>query len=529
MEYDVIVLGAGPNGLTAAAYLAKSGAKVLVIEKNYETGGGLQTEDHGGFRFNYHAIYMMLSELMPPYSDLNLKERGIKFIQPEVQASFLFDDRALNLYVDKDRSVKSVEQFSKEDANAFDKMYSECEKLCNEIIIPATYVPPVEPIEQVELLKKTESGERLLEISELSPLEILEEYGFEDERVKTAILYLSTLWGIHPEAGGTGFMVPLYFHRMLNAKLVKGGSHRLSSAIQGVLAENGGDIIENAEPEQVIIEDGEAKGIKLNDGREFKAKAIMSSLNPEQNLKLGLEDAFPESVVDGLKEWNWDEWSLFTLHLGIKGDPPEYRVGDKDANSALIAVMGYSSVEDIKGHLDAIERGEVPDPAGHGTCVSIHDPLQAPSVLGPLQTLRWECWASYDADWDGIKEEYAGKCFEKWKEYAPNLDEKKILWNISWSPIDIERRFATMKRGSIKHGAYISTQMGYNRPNPDLSGCRTPVKGFYLCGASVYPGGMITMGPGYVAAGVVAEDLGLEKWWKPPEYVLNAREKGYIP
>ena len=85
-----------------------------------------------------------------------------------------------------------------------------------------------------------------------------------------------------------------------------------------------------------------------------------------------------------------------------------------------------------------------------------------------------------------------------------------------------------MVKGSIKQGAYIPTQMGYLRPNMKCSSCRTPIKNLYLGGASVYPGGLITFGPGYNAANAVAEDLGISKWWPTPGYIVKAREKGYI-
>src|SRR3989304_727748 len=89
-ERDVIILGAGPNGLTCGAYLVRAGASVLIVERNRETGGGLATEEHGGFRWNYHATYMMLAELMPPYWDLELESRGVRFMRPEAQVAFLF-------------------------------------------------------------------------------------------------------------------------------------------------------------------------------------------------------------------------------------------------------------------------------------------------------------------------------------------------------------------------------------------------------------------------------------------------------
>jgi len=159
--------------------------------------------------------------------------------------------------------------------------------------------------------------------------------------------------------------------------------------------------------------------------------------------------------------------------------------------------------------------------------------LQAsPGPYGPLHTLRWESSSPYalaGQEWDAVKDDYANRCFERWKEYAPNLAAAKVLFKFVYSPLDVERRLISMQRGSIKHGAYTSLQMGYLRPNEHCSSYRTPIKGLYVAGASVYPGGMVILGPGYNAARVVVEDLGAQVWWTPPDYVLRAQEKGYLP
>ncbi len=110
-QTDVLILGAGPNGLTCGAYLAKSGANVKVIEKNVESGGGMMTQELSGFKLNSHAIYMLLSELMPPYKDLELEKFGVKFVRPEVQSAFLYDDSSLVFYSDINKTLDSVRSF----------------------------------------------------------------------------------------------------------------------------------------------------------------------------------------------------------------------------------------------------------------------------------------------------------------------------------------------------------------------------------------------------------------------------------
>jgi len=536
-EYDVIIIGGGPNGLTCAAYLAKAGAKVLLLEKRFELGGGLYTEDFGGpFRHDIHATYMMVGELMPPYRDFNLVN-DVHFIRPEVQDAFVFKDgKALVFYTDPNKSAESIARFSKKDSETFIKMYKEFKDLYHEIIIPQTYVPPTPILELAEYLGKTDLGKKLLDISELTPRSIIEEYyKFEDPRVKAALLYLGVIWGIHPNAGGVGYMVPLYTYGMMNAAIIKGGSHVLSSALNRQIIKNGGTIYEWSEVKEIIVEDGEARGVKLADGREFRAKAVVSTLNPYQTfIELIPKEKVPEDLRKSAEKWMWEEWSLFVVNLGIKGQPPKYKASDynPDVDKALLVIMGYESVDDIINHIKEMEENKLPSPAGHLTCHTLFDPIRASSgPFGPLHTLRWECWAPYEVKgkhWDDIKHEYYKEIMRSLEDYIVNLKEIKILFKHVWSPLDIERRLVTMKRGSIKHGAYVSLQMGIFRPNEACSRYRTPIKGLYVGGASVYPGGMITLGPGYNSAKVIAEDLGLKVWWTSPEYVNEAIKKGYI-
>jgi phytoene dehydrogenase-like protein len=134
--------------------------------------------------------------------------------------------------------------------------------------------------------------------------------------------------------------------------------------------------------------------------------------------------------------------------------------------------------------------------------------------------------APYDVagGWKARHDALVDSLIEKWRRYAPNLTPENITIATGESPIDIERRLPNMVRGSIKHGAYNALQMGVFRPHDSCVGGRTPVEGLYLCGASSYPGGLVIGGPGYIAANAVAEDLGVEKWWRLPRYVERYRE-----
>ncbi len=534
-DFDVLVIGAGPNGLCCGSYLARAGAKVAVVEKNVESGGGLMTQELSGFKLNSHAIYMLLGDLMPPYHDLELKSRGVTFITPEVQAAFLYDDDSLILYADQEKSKESVARLSPNDADSFASLSQDFKKACDEFIIPATYYPPVDPLEQIELLdQSSDVGRWLNELAEMTPREVIGAYDFDDERIEGALLYLASMFGLDPDGGGMGFLTPIYVHRLMQSSIVKGGSHQLASSLRRTLESYGGEVITDANVAEITVESGRAVGLRLHDGRVFRSKAVVSTLNPEQNFKELIDgNALSSTIKEATDAWEWDETSLYVVNWGVVGEAPRYEGRPEDVDLALNVVMGISSPGDVIDHFDHAKSGQIPDGAtGHASCPSLFDPLSSARHLGEYgncEVLRWECMAPFDADWSNHKSSVARNAFSKWSEYAPNLRDANIRIELAWSPNDIWTHLPTMKHGGIKHGAYQSIQMGYNRPNSECSSYSTPIEGFYVAGASTHPGGMVILGPGYNAARVVAKDLGLDIWWELPEMVSRAIKAGYLP
>jgi phytoene dehydrogenase-like protein len=534
-DLDVLVLGAGPNGLTAGAYLARAGARVAVVERNVESGGGLTTQELSGFALNSHALYMLLAELMPPYHDLDLAGFGVRFVRPDVQAAFLFEGDTLVLSSDPERSASSVGALSPSDAAVFSELYQDLRRASEEFIIPATYFPPVEPLEQIELLDQAgDVGRWLNDLAEMTPREAIHGYGFSDERVEGALVYLASMFGLDPDGGGMGFLMPVYVYRLMQSALVVGGSHQMASALRRALEAAGGYVVTAADASEILVEGDRAVGVRLADGTTIRSRAIVSTLNPEQNF-LGLMDPSlaPPGLVETARSWEWDETSLFVANWGIVGDPPHYEGRPAEVDRALNVVMGIQSVDDAVGHFEAARSGHLPDGSvGHGTCTSLFDPLAAARHLrdyGNCEVLRFECLAPYEGDWDAEKKHLAARAFEAWCHQAPNLAKANVRVSLPWSPKDTEEHLPTMRRGAIKHGAYLSIQMGYNRPSSECSSYRTPVEGLYVAGASTHPGGMVLLGAGYNAARVVAEDLGLPIWWEVPEMVRRAIDHGYLP
>lgn len=543
--FDVIIVGAGPNGLVCANYLQRAGLSTLIIEKKHETGGGMYTDDFSTpFRYNLHAIYMMLGEIMPAYKDLELDKYPVQFIYPEVQAAFVTKDgQAMVYYLDDEKTLAEVKKFAPEDEPGLRRLISEFKTMCDEELIPATYGPPMPALELVLMSDKHPTGKMVSELSQMTPQQVIESYNIKHPLVKGSLLYLACKWGLKPDATGATFMVPVYVRQMTKASIIRGGTHSLSAGLYNTLVKAGGKVMDWCEVDKIVTQGGRAVGVHCKDGREFKAnKAVVSTLNPQTTfLKLMDKEVVSRDLRSAIRQWMWEDWSWYTMHLGIKGGPPDFTSAksNPDVNKALMVCMGYESAEQVLAYVNGFKDGKPASPqSGVLTCTSIHDSTQAATgpyaegKYGPLHTLRYENWNPYDLagqDWDDIRLKYADEAIASIREYAPNLKDARILFRFSDSPKDCERRLVDMVKGSLKHGAYVTTQMGYLRPNDQCSFYNTPIDGLYVGGASTFPGGMVLLASGYNCAGKIVRDLGANKWWTDPDFVVEAQQKKLMP
>ncbi len=538
-EYDGVILGAGPNGLTTAAYLAKAGLKILVLEKNFEAGGGLATEQVTlpGFLHNTHAVYMPMVDYAPPLKDFDdylTQDYDLKFVFPELVMAMPFaDGSSICLYQDIEKTCTSIAQFSQKDADTYRQIADRYRVLTEDFLGPATYDLPKPAFEQMVTLQQTDVGREITELTEKTPLNIINDL-FENDRVRSLFLYLSCMWGLHHDLEGVSYLVPLLINRAVNYRLVVGGSHHLAHLFTKVLYRHGGMIISPVNVKRILLDNGSARGVELEDGTIYRAKRfVASSLNPYQTfLDYVGADNLEERFVTRINDWQWESTSFFHVHLALDVVPQFTAASSNpDLNNALINVVGYESQNDLVKHYDAIHNGEL-FPGGFNCCFpSLHDPKQAPPGR---HTALISLHAPHDLkdggpeEWYRIREQEANRCIDLLQKYVPNVTREHILWHYITTPLDIGNKFADMVKGSYKQGAYLPLQMGYLRPNEECSQYETPVQNLYVCGASTFPGGLITFGPGYNAANKIAEDLGIDRWWGEPECVSKAKAKGTL-
>ena len=210
--YDGIILGAGHNALVLQAYLARSGLRVLSLDRAHVPGGGLATEEHPGhpgFLHNTHSFFHRALDTMPWYRDLEIERHGARYIEPELNvAMILRDGRALEWWTDLDRTSESFAEFSKRDAAALRRWVDEFRPIVERILSVEAQSPPLPPDRRRELLERTGLGRRLVEVAALSPIEFVQRE-FENDAIRAGLLFFNGLREIDLRLPGFGHSIPV--------------------------------------------------------------------------------------------------------------------------------------------------------------------------------------------------------------------------------------------------------------------------------------------------------------------------------
>jgi phytoene dehydrogenase-like protein len=522
-HWDAVVIGAGPNGLIAAAYLAKAGLRVALVERRYEIGGGLATEEilFPGYYSNMHAIYHMMVDYMPALQDFDLKKHGLVWIKPNLQSSMIFEDGGSLLLTRMiEDTADSFLKYSTKDANTFSKTMGRWRKIVRDILAPATYLPPMSPIEITIALGKTPLGEELLELAERSALDIITDT-FENDRIRAFLLYHVCMWGLDPRETGLGLFVPLYLDRLMNKCYCQGGSHKMGNSFGREIIRAGGVILDSSQVNKILMKNGKVAGVELWEGRTLHSDVVISTLDPHTTFLdfIGAEH-LSENLRKAVEGWKYDKWSFNTLHV-VSEEAPRYLPKDPWASQSFMTILGFEGLDQMLAHWDNVIAKKI-DPecfGGHATCESFWDShlVRVPPSKAHRQVSFFQMHAPYDIQggWEAKGPEIEDAILRRWERYAPNMKRSNIVMTNQETPVDIETRFPNMRRGSIKHGDYLPIQLGCFRPNEECSSTNTPIPGLYTAGASNYPGGCVLGGAGYLGANKVTEDLGIKKWWKP--------------
>ena len=525
--YDAIIIGAGHNGLTLGAYLARSGLEVLVLERRHEEGGGLCSEEvtQPGFVHNIHANYHTFVDMAPPVNDLDVRGHGVEYVRPEVQMASIFDDgTALTVHTDMDKTLASMARFSEKDAGTFQRLYGEAHGFIDLLLGTLMYQPPLNVKDLTKALATFGVEDRSEFLSVKLRRQTINQFldkHFENDRIKAHLAFHGAVCSYTNDVAGLAIGYPLLIGKIDNWHLCVGGSHRLAHALWRDLAQHGGVMWSDAEVTNIIVEGGRAVGVRTADGIELKARKIVAStvsveqtflefVNPGE-----IPDAFAKRVQNDVVH---KDWSLFSVHMAMNAFP-EYTAAefDPDVNRAWVVNLGIESTAQMDRDWKTLRSGQLVDPQPNAAVNSLYDPVDAPAGFSTGLLRQFAPYALADGGagaWDKMGRWYGHKCIEAWRRYAPNLTDDKIIdWSV-FTPHDIATKLPNLVRGDWMMGEISLANMLDQRPLPELGQYRTPIQGLYMAGSTQHPHGFITFGPGYNALQVIADDIGIEKWWQ---------------
>ena len=516
--FDVIVVGAGHNGLVAATMLARAGRRVLVLERRPIVGGAAVTEEfHPGFRGLPGAslVGLLRPEIV---QDLGLVPRGLQFLplDPEV-ASLGEDGQSLRLWRDPSRAAQELSARSPRDAAAYGAFRSLLVSVAG-VADPLLAGPPPEVSEwrwddQLFLLRRALQLRRLgkdamyqaIRMIPMSLRAVLDEW-FETDLLK-ATLAVDALVGTFrgPYSPGTAFGLLHHYAPEVHGGewgLIRGGTGHLTRLLAAAAQEAGVTIRTDAEVRHILTKDGRATGVQLASGDMILAHAILSNADPKRTFLHLVDPAeLPRDFLDHIRNFQ-TEGVVAKVNLALDGPPTVPGMDGGPAPHLRVA----PSLEYIEHAYDDAKYGATSqEPFLDIVIPSLVDPDLAPSGKHVMSVLvQYAPYHRRSGDWDAEREKFGETVVDLLEARLPGL-RRLILGREILTPRDLERRFG-LTDGHIYHGEMTLNQQLVLRPAPGWSQYRTPVAGLYLGGSGAHPGGGITGAPGYNAARVLQKD-----------------------
>jgi phytoene dehydrogenase-like protein len=524
MTHDVIIIGAGHNGLVTAAYLARAGMRVLVLERRELVGGACVTEEiWPNFKVSTAAYVnsLLRAEII---RDLDLKRHGFELLPRDPSSFTPFPDgRYLMMGRQAELNQREIGKFSTRDAEALPRYEAMLEQVAA-FVEPTLLETPADPWSGRlgdlwrlgslgwRFARLGRAGAAVIDVLTGSATRILDRW-FESEQLKVTLATDAVIGAMaSPSMPGTAYVL---FHHVMGEcngvrgvwGYVRGGMGGISNAIASAARQHGAEIRCNAPVAKIRVEGGSATGVVLSDGTEIRASRVVSNADAHVTfLKLIDPRELPAEFVSSVQAIDYTSPSL-KINVALSELP----------NFSCIPSSGpgpqHHGTIHISPTMDYVERAY--DDAKYGrpsespilecTIPSVVDPSVAPPGQHLMSMfVQYAPTVLRDAQWPDMKEQFADRCFDILSQYAPNFRSAVIDRQVL-SPLDIEQRFG-LTGGNIFQGAMNLGQLYFLRPAPGYANYRTPIRRLYLCGAATHPGGGVMGACGYNAAREIIKD-----------------------
>ena len=521
-KYDVIVIGGGHNGLVNAAYLARAGKRVLVLERRHVLGGACVTEEvFPGFKFSVcsYVVSLLRPEII---RELDLPRHGLEILPLDGTFTPMPSGDYLWRVNDHAKTRREIARHSRLDAEAYDE-YGKAMIEMAHFVKPIMNMTPPDPasLNPKGLLDLLGMGRRFQKLSAddkynqvqlmtMSAVDFLDQW-FETDVLKATMSasgIIGTFLGVR--SPGTAYVLLHHYMGEIDGAfrswgLSRGGTGAISNAIADAAREAGAEIRTEAPIAKIILKNGQAKGVVLANGDEIYADVISSSVDPRLTfMKMVGEEHLPTDFVEDIKRYKF-RGSSGKVNLALDA-LPDFKCMPGAGPHLRGAVSISPSVEYMERAYDDAKYGRY---SRRPYIDMVIPTLTDPSVAPPGKHVM-SCFVQYapynlkEGNWDDQREEFGDTVIDTIAEHAPNIKDI-ILHRQVLTPLDLEREFG-LSEGNIFQGELTLEQLFFLRPAPGWAQYRTPIKSLYMCGSATHPGGGIMGASGRNAAMEILKD-----------------------
>jgi phytoene dehydrogenase-like protein len=521
-NYDVIVIGGGHNGLVNAAYLARAGKRVLVLERRYVLGGAAVTEEVFP-SFKYSVCSYVVSLLRPEIiRELDLPRHGLEILPLDGTFTPMLNGDYLWRVNDHAKTRREIARHSRLDAEAYDE-YGKAMLEMAHFVKPIMSMTPPDPrslkpkgLRDLHFLGKrfqnlpAEDQYNQVQLMTMSAVDFLDQW-FETDALKATMSasgIIGTFLGVR--SPGTAYVLLHHYMGEIDGAfrswgISRGGTGAISNAIADAAREAGAEIRTEAPIEKIILKNTQAKGVVLKNGDEIYAKVVSSSVDPRLTfMKMVGEEHLPDDFTEDLKRYKY-RGSSGKVNLALDG-LPELKCKPGAGPHLRGAISISPGVEYMERAYDDAKYGRF----SRRPYIDIVIPsLTDPSVAPPGKHVM-SCFVQYapynlkEGNWDEQREQFGDTVIDTIAEHAPNIRDL-ILHRQVLTPLDLEREFG-LSEGNIFQGELTLEQLFFLRPAPGWAQYRTPIKNLYMCGSATHPGGGIMGASGRNAAMQILKD-----------------------